>query len=80
MKETVRVDLAVRMTSKAFFSLMPADCSSRAAAVLRDSTVWKPSSCSFCAVAGPMPGRSSRYSYFFFCWGSSVILVPRLRV
>jgi len=55
---------ARRMTSKAFFSLMPAGSSSRAVAVARDSIVWKPISWSFLLVAGPTPGRSSRHSYF----------------
>ena len=64
MKVSDRVDLAARITSSAFFSLMPAGSSSLMAAVAIDSTVLKPSSRSFCAVAGPTPGRSSRRSYF----------------
>jgi len=52
------------MTSRAFFSLMPAGSSSRAVAVARDSIVWKPISWSFLLVAGPTPGKSSKYSYF----------------
>ncbi len=70
------VDRAAWMTSSALFSLTPADSSSRAVAVPIDSTVWNPSSRSFWAVAGPMPGRSSRCSYFLFSGGaSSVTLV-----
>ena len=64
MKVSDIVDLAARMTSMAFFSLMPAGSSSLMAAVAIYSTVLKPSSRSFCAVAGPTPGRSSRRSYF----------------
>jgi len=63
---------ARRMTSRAFFSLMPAGASSRAVAVARDSMVWKPISCSFLLVAGPTPGRSSRILYFFSCGGEGV--------
>ena len=64
MKVSDRVDLAARIMSVAFFSLMPAGSSSLIAAVAIDSTVLKPSSRSFCAVVGPTPGRSSRRSYF----------------
>jgi len=71
MKVSDRVDLAARIMSRAFFSLIPAGSSSLMAAVAIDSTVLKPSSRSFCAVAGPTPGRSSRRSYFS-CGGCSV--------
>ena len=67
------VDLAARIMSWAFFSLMPAGSSSLMAAVAIDSTVLKPNSRNFCAVAGPTPGRSSSRWYFSFsgCFSAS---------
>ena len=81
MKVSDIVDLAARITSMAFFSLMPAGSSSLIAAVAIDSTVLKPSSRSFCAVAGPTPGRSSSRWYFsssgcfsFSCSSTTMVL------